>query len=60
MDPKFIAHVLGYYAELPGAKEILASTFHPPPNMDPYVVKVLSQLQMQETGVKNQTISKAI
>ena len=58
MHPGFVQHV-GYHAELPGADEILAGTFIPHPDTDPYTVKFLQQLKMQDS-VYGQNILKAI
>jgi hypothetical protein len=47
MHVDFVARV-GYTAELAGADEILAGTFDPPSNLDPYAVKFLDKLKMQD------------
>ena len=58
MQPEFVDRV-GYTAELPGADEILAGTFVPHNNMDPYAVQFISELKMQDV-VKDQPLSRAI
>ena len=58
MQLDFVQRV-GYQAELPGAEEILAGTFIPSPDMDPYAIQFITQLKMP-TVVQDQPISKAI
>ena len=48
-----------YHAELPGADEILAGTFIPPPDLDQYAVQFLAQMKMNPI-VQDHQLSKAI
>jgi hypothetical protein len=58
MQPTFVSRV-GYHAELSGADDILAGTFVPDPDFDPYAAQFIAQLQMNPE-VRDQTLSKAI
>ena len=45
MTPPFTT-AFGFLADTPAAKEVIASSYTPPPSMDPYLVELLDAMAM--------------